>query len=123
MLTIHHFLSWFSFSVGAFIGFVFLAGKMNKRRLMMFLLLTGLAIGMHEHVFNQDQWAYGKDTYQTMVVEGGYHPPNPIKQSICLAIYNDYNVCPNKRDPRWDDEGYWGEIPEKEYLGTGVVNP
>lgn len=107
MYPIHHFMSWLTFSAGFFIGFVLLS-KSNKK-LLMLLFLTGLAIGMHEHVFNQDQWFYPYYMYDGLVVRAGYHEPNPFNNALCLAFRNDPALCPYKTDQRWDNPWYFGE--------------
>lgn len=91
---------------------------------MLLMFICGLSFGGYQHVFMQDNWDYDKEVYQSLVVEGNDHYRCHPNFAICLALYNDYSICPPKDDPRWDNPFYFGEHKnQKIYIGTGLINP
>ena len=66
---------------------------MKKRTaLIMLFLLLGLAIGMKEHLY-QDSLAYSREGFMDNVVYVEEHGGTPLKEAICLIVYNDNSKC------------------------------
>lgn len=108
MHFIYHFLSFVCFSIGFMTTFC-LPIKKKKTFIILLLFLSGLAIGIHEHIAYQDAWDYDKSVYEDLVLNVNQRVPNPLKQIICLILYNDNEICPPKYDSRWDEPGFWRE--------------
>ena len=110
MQAIFHLLSCVSFVLG-FIVFFNLKVKNKTYFIILLLFISGLAVGIHEHVMIQDEWGYPHEDFRSYVMEVGSREDsrNPWQNALCLFLFNNHTTCPGKDDPRWQEFGFIGE--------------
>lgn len=89
-------MSFLCFSIGFIIAFCWKI-KNKKHLIILLLFLSGMAIGLHEHITYQDEWYYEKSVYQDLVLDMKPRIPNTWEYTLCLIRYNDFNKCVDKK--------------------------
>jgi len=107
MYPLEHGLSALIFAIGFLI--FFLIPLKHKTMLVLMFFFTGMAIGIHEHISYQDEHAYTREVYDSLIVNLEEREQNPWNQALCIALKNNNSKCPGKNDERWDNPFYFGE--------------